>query len=94
MQCKDINEYSILRYIQYCQDQFNTTAKLIDIADIGIAHPTLRLPFNLIRAKMKNLVKRGLVYGCTCGCRGDFELSPNGRLELASYEMPPEKLSN
>jgi hypothetical protein len=34
-------------------------------------------------AKMKSLIKRGLVSGCCCGCRGDFELTTAGR-ELAT----------
>ena len=30
------------------------------------------------RAKMRRLIKRGLVRGCGCGCRGDFEITPKG----------------
>jgi len=29
-------------------------------------------------AKMKNLIRRGLVDGCDCGCRGDFEITRKG----------------
>lgn len=32
------------------------------------------IPPKVIRAKLKSLVKRGLVSGCVCGCRGDFEV--------------------
>ncbi len=34
----------------------------------------LGLPEKLIRAKAKSLIKRGLMTGCPCGCRGDFEV--------------------
>ena len=31
-------------------------------------------PEKVALAKMRSLIKRGLVDGCPCGCRGDFEL--------------------
>lgn len=36
-------------------------------------------PRKVALAKMKSLIKRGLVQGCCCGCRGDFELTEKGR---------------
>lgn len=38
-------------------------------------------PYKLIHAKFKKLYKRGLIGGCDCGCRGDFEITDKG-LEL------------
>jgi hypothetical protein len=38
-------------------------------------------PEKVLRAKMRSLYKRGLVGGCPCGCRGDFEITDKG-LEL------------
>lgn len=35
-------------------------------------------PEKLALAKMKQLHKRGLVGGCPCGCRGDFEITDRG----------------
>lgn len=35
-------------------------------------------PWKVILAKMRSLESRGLVKGCTCGCRGDFELTDEG----------------
>lgn len=32
-------------------------------------------PEKVVLAKLRKLIKRGLITGCTCGCRGDFELS-------------------
>jgi hypothetical protein len=37
-------------------------------------------------AKMKRLIQRGLVSGCTCGCRGDFELTAKGKEYLTSSQ--------
>ena len=35
------------------------------------------IPDQLVLAKMRQLIKRGLVDGCGCGCRGEFRL-PDG----------------
>lgn len=37
------------------------------------------VPAKLMVAKCARLVGRGLLTGCTCGCRGDFELTDAGR---------------
>lgn len=38
------------------------------------------LPSNkLALAKMRNLIRKRLVKGCGCGCRGDFEITDEGR---------------
>lgn len=37
----------------------------------------------LLLAKCEALIKRGLLDGCTCGCRGDFELTTKGEAFLA-----------
>jgi hypothetical protein len=44
------------------------TAMLPDIAD---ALPDF--PQKVILAKLRKMVRRGIVDGCTCGCRGDFQ---------------------
>jgi predicted transcriptional regulator len=36
----------------------------------------------LVLAKMKSMIKRGLVDGCPCGCRGDFVITEKGLLKL------------
>lgn len=43
-------------------------------------------PVELIRAKAGALIRRGLLDGCDCGCRGDFELTPAGAAFLATGE--------
>lgn len=35
-------------------------------------------PEKVALAKMRSLYKRGLVGGCDCGCRGDFEITDKG----------------
>jgi hypothetical protein len=41
-------------------------------------------PDKLILAKMNKLLRRGLVDGCGCGCRGDFEITDKGLAFLAA----------
>lgn len=36
----------------------------------------------LALAKMRSLKRKGLIDGCTCGCRGDFTLTDKGRALL------------
>jgi hypothetical protein len=36
------------------------------------------VPYKLAKAKMEMLIRRGLVTVCTCGCRGDFEVTEKG----------------
>lgn len=40
------------------------------IWDVQAALPTF--PPKVVRAKLAALVRRGVLDGCTCGCRGDF----------------------
>lgn len=40
------------------------------------------VPGKVLAAKLEALVRRGLIDGCTCGCRGDFFLLPAGRAFL------------
>jgi len=34
----------------------------------------LGVPTKVANAKAKSLIKRGIITGCTCGCRGDLEI--------------------
>lgn len=41
-------------------------------------------PEEVILAKASRLIQRGLLTGCDCGCRGDFELTESGRDAIRS----------
>lgn len=36
------------------------------------------LPEKVVLAKARKLIRRGLLNGCYCGCRGDLELTEKG----------------
>jgi hypothetical protein len=35
-------------------------------------------PWKVVRAKVASLIRRGIMGGCTCGCRGDYEIAGEG----------------
>lgn len=79
MQCKDIPDRPILEYLanagQWVMRWRNPDPEwkcVLDAMPPGV-------PDKLVLAKMQKLIDRGLVDGCTCGCRGDFELTEKGR---------------
>lgn len=62
-----------------------------DIAAVLDGHPewcgraeatdgfSVQIPAWVVLAKAKSLERRGLIAGCCCGCRGDFQvMSPSG----------------
>ncbi len=76
MQAKDVPEQAILALIP----AESPTSIGISRWDIGRAMPDV--PEKVLLAKLRSMVKRGLIRGCACGCRGDFHLpsetAPNG----------------
>jgi hypothetical protein len=50
------------------------------IDDVVTALPGF--PLKVVRAKARRLIGRGLMDGCGCGCRGDFEITAQGRALL------------
>lgn len=44
-------------------------------------------PSKLVSAKLYKLVRKGVLDGCCCGCRGDFELTDKGKALLKEAGM-------
>lgn len=88
MQCKDIPDRPILEFLA----GLTTWASWGE----GYSMPTVRdampegTPDRLQVAKMAMLIRRGLVSGCACGCRGDFELTEKGRTFLGVVTSNPQ----
>jgi hypothetical protein len=78
-QCKDILDGPLLGLIARKQREKGMWVNTWDFEP-----PYSELPDNLFRAKMGQLMKRGLIDGCNCGCRGDYELTDKGREFLAN----------
>ena len=86
MQAKDIPEGPLLDWLAR-QDmpatwwetrQKNVCGNGFLVVNDGLAPTVLEAmpagtPPKVALAKMRSLIRRGLVEGCGCGCRGDFE---------------------
>jgi hypothetical protein len=85
-QCKDIPDRTILEMLaknptqwhNWCGTQWNVTEAMPP----GI-------PPKLVLAKMSMLIRRGVVDGCPCGCRGDFVITEKGLAEISSPNVEP-----
>lgn len=76
MQCKDIPDEPILRMLAANPERWHNWI-FDDEFDVRRAMPA-GVPEKLALAKMRGLIQRGLVDGCDCGCRGDFQITPKG----------------
>jgi hypothetical protein len=82
MQCKDIPDEPILKFLAGPYEGwpvpgwgtwFPGFANSVQNAmPAGVCE-------KLALAKMRMLIRRGLVGGCGCGCRGDFQITDAGR---------------
>lgn len=86
LQAKDLDDKMVLRCVADVQEARGSSfASSWDVADL-----LWLIPIKLVRAKLRKLVLRGLLTGCSDSglhnCRGDYELTDAGRsmLEIAS----------
>lgn len=80
LQCKDIPDAPILAVIARQQHKSGG----VWLCAWYLEPYYSDFPDKLFRAKMGSLIKRGLVQGCACGCRGDYELTKKGVVSLAN----------
>lgn len=74
MQAKDIPEQPVLDFIKSLNGRWATWFPGFDNS-VQNAMPA-GTPEKVVLAKMRSLIKRGKIYGCPCGCRGDYRLEP------------------
>lgn len=67
LQAKHISDADFLRAVDVHKMAGTNWASQWDIA------AALGVPSKIVLAKARSLIKRGLMRGCACGCRGDFE---------------------
>ena len=80
MQCKDIPTIPILQFLAKNPGEFDWHNWYFgDEKDVRHAMPDgFNIDEKIVLAKMRVLIKRGLVSGCPCGCRGDFVITGKG----------------
>lgn len=87
MQAKDILDAPVLQFLADCDtwgtwfwsDSYKPENSVLNAMPEGT-------PEKVGLAKMRQLMKRGLVNGCGCGSRGDFEITAKGRQFLDSFK--------
>ncbi len=84
MKCSDLSDKDILTFLSKHQGKWCTHGEPNITPSVQDAMPP-GTPFKLQLAKMRILHKRGFVGGCTCGCRGDWEITDKG-LEFIGVE--------
>lgn len=95
MQCKDLPDLPILEFLSATTGFGATWFDLRDDAGNLTERSVLNAmpngtPATLARAKMTMLIRRGLVDGCSCGCRGDYEITDAGKQYLCSQRVDHE----
>lgn len=80
VQAKHIDDVFALRDLERISREKRGWVCIWDLTEAWQA-----IPPGVIRAKMSRLIDRGLITGCCCGCRGDWELTTAGR-EFAGIE--------
>lgn len=77
MQAKDIDDALVLAVVNAIKRAKDRWAF---ISDVETAVP--EAPPKVVLAKVRALIKRKLLSGCGCGCRGDLELTDAGKAAL------------
>lgn len=91
-QCKDIPERPILELLAHNPDKWHTWGTGYYMVTVQDAMPE-GTPPKLQLAKMRSLMRRGLVGGCGCGCRGDFAITESGCWMIGLDPFEVEKFS-
>lgn len=85
LQCKDIPDLPILQFLAGLNGKWANWYATVDGVpferSVVTAMPP-NLPRKLHHAKMVQMVHRGVVDGCTCGCRGDWVITEKGLAEI------------
>lgn len=88
MQCKDIPTLPILQFLMNYKGIWCNWFEIDSGWDNqnSVRHAMQNdIPDKLIFAKMRKLIAKGLVDGCNCGCRGDFEITDKGEKYIQEH---------
>lgn len=66
LQAKHVDEQKVLALIDRIEKEEGRWTLVVDL------EKALELPRKVILAKMAALIKRKVIGGCACGCRGDY----------------------
>lgn len=88
IQCKDVSTLALLRFVALWTDKKSsvTLFKLDDEPSSVWQIMLPMIPMCVMKQKFENMVRKGLVHGCYCGCRGDFTITKRGRDRIRKLE--------
>lgn len=73
MKAADIPDEEFLFAVAWVQWGGGMWALFTEVEEVLVGYP-----WKVMRAKARRLLDRGLMTGCACGCRGDFEITDAG----------------
>jgi hypothetical protein len=85
VRCKDIPERPILEWLKIRKNKDLLWGTWCQGYENSVPFPD-GIPPKLRIAKMAQMIKKGIVSGCPCGCRGDYEITDKG-LEMLALEI-------
>lgn len=74
MQTKDITDLVMLAALEAVRG-INGAPKWSALS--GVQRHLSEIPPKLVLSKLRSMIKRRVISGCGCGCRGDFEILPH-----------------
>lgn len=80
IQAKYVSEGAILATL------FSFSPRPVMIWDLTSMFDGIELPERVVLAKMRAMLRRGLVDGCACGCGGSFTITGLGNAELERWK--------
>ncbi len=83
MQCKDVPDDVFLTVVRDIRDEQGRT--FVSWRRIEQAFPDV--PFKVLLAKARKLIRRGLLNGCACGCSGSFEITYAGSARVTARNI-------
>ena len=83
IQAKHVRNAPVLAFLALNPERWHTWFDAHRFGDDPPENSVVRaMPVNtprkVVLAKMRALIRRGLVEGCPCGCRGDFQITKAG----------------
>ena len=79
MNCKDIPDIPILEFLLKMSESGMGCGCWFSGFENSVRNAMPDVPDKLAIAKMARLIRRGLVDGCGCGCRGDYVITEKGK---------------
>lgn len=103
MKASDITDGAFIDAVSYCCAEWEMgVASRWDVTAVLAGHPEdvgggprdyPDMPWKVVLAKARSLIRRGLIDGCDCGCRGNFEVKPTLTVRRADFDLSSTPLN-